>query len=172
MIEVTGNLWDYPATVFVLSTNGAVKYNGEAVMGRGCAKQAKDRYPGLAMLLGNSLKTYGNHVSNLGSWDGKIIISFPVKHASETCKPNKSNVVKHMQKQFEPGQTVPGWACVADRVLILRSAMELVKLVDEGSYSKIVCPRFGCGAGELDWEDIRSVLAPILDDRFHVIIFK
>lgn len=35
MIEVKGNLWTYPAEVRVITTNGFVKKNGEAVMGIG-----------------------------------------------------------------------------------------------------------------------------------------
>ena len=67
MLEVKGNLWtfEYPNTspdsyVRCITTNGFVKKNGEAVMGRGCAKEACERYPGLAKQLGEKIIKKGN----------------------------------------------------------------------------------------------------------------
>jgi len=41
MREVTGNLWTYrPAGIRVITTNGTIKASGEAVMGKGCAREA------------------------------------------------------------------------------------------------------------------------------------
>ena len=157
MLEVRGNLWTYPADVRVITTNGSVKTNGECVMGRGCAKEARDRCPGLAKLLGDKIAEKGNHVHFLyseGQEDLIDVYSFPVKH-------------KWMEK--------------ADIKLIERSARELVHEMigmpsDTGylvspTSSVIVLPRPGCGNGGLRWEDVKEVISPILDDRFHVITF-
>lgn len=78
MKEIAGNIWDfYPGHAIVITTNGNVKKkNGECVMGRGCAKEAKDRFPWIAKELGFRIKRYGNHVHLLGQG----IISFPTKH--------------------------------------------------------------------------------------------
>ena len=46
MKEVTGNIWDYPADIVCITTNGSTTRNGSAVMGKGIALQAKERYPG------------------------------------------------------------------------------------------------------------------------------
>jgi hypothetical protein len=159
MIEVKGNLWTYPADVLVITTNGTVKKNGECVMGRGCAKEAKDKCSGwnLAKHLGDLITEKGNHVHflySIGQQDMVDVYSFPVKH-------------KWMEK--------------ADIELIKRSAHELVHemigmpsdkgyLVSETT-SVILLPRPGCGNGQLKWEDVKPVLEPILDDRFHVITF-
>ena len=64
MIETTGNLWDFwEAGEWVgITTNGIVKSNGLAVMGRGIAKQAVDRVPEIQKQLAWKLNTSGNHV--------------------------------------------------------------------------------------------------------------
>lgn len=143
MIEVRGNLWTYPADIRVITTNGTVKKNGECVMGRGCALEATKKYSGIAKILGTHIKEKGNHVGFIfGSAEG--IWSFPVKH---------------------------NWYEKADIELIKRSAEELVALLPKDKKLRVVLPRPGCGNGGLKWEDVKPVLEPILDDRFHVITF-
>lgn len=151
MIEVRGNLWDYPADVRCITTNGFVKKNGLAVMGRGCAFEATKRYGGIAKILGRQIKENGNHVAKIYG-AAEAIYSFPVKH---------------------------NWFEKADPTLIERSAHELVAAINGTPTNdpiaiaqlRIVLPRPGCGNGQLRWEDVQPVLAPILDDRFHVITF-
>lgn len=78
MKEIFGNAWDLYLnyTYLAITTNGFVKMNGEAVMGRGIALQIKLRYPDMPMILGYLIKTNGNIVQHLVS----NFISFPVKH--------------------------------------------------------------------------------------------
>ena len=51
MIEIHGNLWQLPATWRGITTNGFVRKNGTAVMGRGCAREAATRFPGFANIV-------------------------------------------------------------------------------------------------------------------------
>jgi hypothetical protein len=79
MREITGNLWDYygkPNTVVLITTNGFVKKNGEAVMGRGCALEATRKFPGIARILGDLIHLNGNTVFE----PVKGVYTFPVKH--------------------------------------------------------------------------------------------
>lgn len=151
MREVTGNLWTYPADVRVITTNGTVKKNGECVMGRGCALEAKKRWPDFPVYLGKQIQVCGNVVLACGYWpnDNARIYTFPVKHQ---------------------------WMEKADVALIRKSAIDLVQQIDQmnrmdQNLVTIVMPRPGCGNGGLRWEDVKPVLEPILDDRFHVITF-
>ena len=149
MIEITGNLWTFEADVRVITTNGTVKKNGECVMGRGCALEAKLRWPRFPAYLGQQLTECGNVVLDCGGWPGEDarIVTFPVKHH---------------------------WHERADLDLIRRSALDLHHLSNLRSsvgWDTIVMPRPGCGNGGLRWEDVCPVIAPILDDRFHVITF-
>jgi len=77
MREVVGNLWDYymKATI-VITTNGSLKKSGECVLGKGCAFEAKKKFPWVAKVLGALIIKGGNKVFYLG--DG--LVSFPVKH--------------------------------------------------------------------------------------------
>lgn len=149
MIEVYGNLWTEPG-VKVITTNGYVKTNGNAVMGAGCALEAANKYKDLPKLLGARIRRDGNHVHHFHVKDKENIVytlfTFPVKHE---------------------------WHQIADLTLIERSAIEIMGLSRTLGYNgSIVIPRPGCGNGGLVWKDVKSVISPILDNRFKVITFK
>lgn len=77
MKEVIGNLWAAPTPFKIITTNGTVRKDGRAVMGRGCAYQAAQRYPKLPIQLGLRLAEFGNHVFLFQDFS---LITFPVKH--------------------------------------------------------------------------------------------
>jgi hypothetical protein len=79
MIEIKGDLWSYynlPSHLIFITTNGCITRSGKAVMGRGCALEAKARFPHLPKVLAGLIEMNGNIVQELtgGIW------SFPVKH--------------------------------------------------------------------------------------------
>ena len=156
----------------VITTNGCVKSTGAGVMGRGCAKEAAEIFPYLPLSLGRLIRRIGNHVGVMLISADIHLISFPVKPESGICNPNKSNIVGHMKDKFEPGVMVPGWACKAELKLIKQSAIELRDLVNSKGWNKIIIPRPGCGAGELDWEHVRPILEKYLGDEFYCITYK
>jgi hypothetical protein len=146
VIEHTFNMWDFPADLYVITTNGTVKANGEAVMGRGCAKEAADRWPWLPKLLGESINTIGNciRIFNLGT-ELTTVVTMPVKH------------------EF--------WM-TADIELIEKNTANLAALAELWQMMNkrpptVAMPRPGCGAGQLNWEDVRPIIAQ-LPDNFHV----
>ena len=166
MKEQIKDLWT--AEILCITTNGFVKSNGECVMGRGCAYEAKLRYPKLPLKLGRYIAKHGNRVFDLGvQADGKRIISFPVK--PKTAVFNGSNAVKHMRYRFRIGDTVPGWAAKADLKIIEESCKQLVALADRLKLRDVHLPRPGCGAGELSYEAVRPILEKYLDDRFIIV---
>ena len=79
MTEIKGNIWNYrgPNSWTVITTNGFVKNNGCAVMGRGVALQAASKFPEMPKVLGERIKTGGNHVHFFSQ---QRLIAFPVKH--------------------------------------------------------------------------------------------
>ena len=78
MKGIVGDAWKLKEhfNYLAITTNGFVKTNEHAVMGRGIAKQAKDKYPGIDHLLGKKIQALGNHVHLLTA----DLVSFPVKH--------------------------------------------------------------------------------------------
>lgn len=170
MLEIYGNLFEQNADVICITTNGFVRKDGRAVMGKGCAREAVSLVPGIEYILGNAIKRNGNVPNYLARNNGINLYSFPVKPISSIF--HGDNAVTHMQDRFMPGQEIPGWACKADIDLIKASAEHLVMLANKYKWNKIVLPRPGCGAGELDWySSIKPMLEKILDDRFHIITF-
>ncbi|MGH7181732.1 MAG: ADP-ribose-binding protein [Nitrospiraceae bacterium] len=78
MQGIKGNIWTFhPANWIVIPTNGSIKKDGCAVMGRGLALDASRRYPLFPQQLGQVLKQVGNHNA---VWAAFKIITFPVKH--------------------------------------------------------------------------------------------
>lgn len=80
MKEVKGELWNYykkDGYRICLTVNGTLKKNGEAVLGRGCALEAKQRLPGIAQVWGTRLKDYGLKFMYLHEFD---LFMFPVKY--------------------------------------------------------------------------------------------
>ena len=140
MNQVSGNLWEESADYVVITTNGYVKVNGCAVMGRGVALQAKTRYPGIDTALGSLLKAEGNHVGIIAPY---LLIALPVKH--------------HWQ---EP----------ADLELIKRSLRELNVLAKRLHPQKLVMPMPGTGNGQRKFEEVMPlVLAEGLGDNVTLV---
>lgn len=76
MKELQADLWEVEADLRVITTNGTIKRNGKAVMGRGCAAEARKRYIGIASRLGDYLQEYGNRPVLLYP----DLMTLPVKH--------------------------------------------------------------------------------------------
>ena len=158
------DLWSFVGKVdaICITTNGDVKKDGRAVMGRGCAQEAAQRWPYLPLQFGQLLRKCGNCIMPLGlilptgqlvngtpehpAWKakkelgGSYLISFPVKHH---------------------------WNEEADLHLIHYSAQTLAFWAQY--YSSVVLPRPGCGNGRLSWDTVKPVIASCLDDKFLVV---
>ena len=165
-----GDLFHMDADAICITTNGFTKKNGDAVMGRGCAKKASEHLPELPKMLGNLLRTQGNQVHHLIDVNEISLMAFPVKPVSIVYV-SPDDVVTHMRDKFSLGDTVPGYAAVADINIIEQSCQQLVQIANEQQWDKVIIPKPGCGAGELAWSVVAPVLHTYLDSRFYVVTF-
>lgn len=168
MREMIGNIFEIDADAVCVTTNGFVKRNGEGVMGAGIAKQMKDMFPDLPKLLGNSIKKFGNEVNVLCRVDGTHLVAFPTKDSSGIA--DGTNVVPHASYML--GAFVPGFHLKSTLQRIEQSCKELVWLTDFHNYKTVLLTRAGCGNGGLDWNDVKPVMAKLLDDRFIIVDIK
>ena len=144
MLEARGDLWSYHdagAQWTVVTTNGIVLRNGEAVTGAGCALEATHRYPEWPWELGHDLTTKGNHVHVFSKYR---LVSFPTKN---------------------------DWRDDSDLDLIEASCRELMATLEPYNSPLVYLPRPGCGRGRLRWSEVQPVIEPILDDRVVIVTF-
>lgn len=141
MQEVVGNLWEFHGQGFCIGipVNGDRRRDGRAVMGAGVALAAANRFPNLPILLGEKLRTSGNHSYY---WEEFRLLTLPTKEA---------------------------WIQPSNLGLIQRTAREAVHLADHYQLTTIYCPRLGCGLGGLAWKDVARVLHALWDDRFIIV---
>lgn len=143
--QAVGDLWEIgeDADAVVITTNGTLKHNHHAVMGRGCAREAATKFPGLPKQLGQEIFGHGNVVHTFLMPSEKFaLVAFPVKHE---------------------------WWQKADVELIAASTISLIDEADENKWQTVVMPRPGCGNGGLSWWSIEPMLQEALDDRFTVV---
>lgn len=117
-----------------ITTNGFVKNDGTAVMGRGNAAQARKIWAeefnvDLPKLLGKELKNHGNKIFHLDTQ----LYTFPVKK---------------------------NWFDRASKKLISKSAERLKEIAQENKDKVFILPRPGCGNGQLKWKRVK----PLLED--------
>ncbi len=144
MKEITGDIWDFheKGHWIVITTNGNLNTKGEAVMGKGIALQAKQRYPDLPWELGKQIREIGNSLHCDGS---KGLLFFPTKY---------------------------DWWEKSDLKLIETSTQEMVDFFDNtiSEYlTPVYLVRPGCSNGQLNWKDVKPILEKYLDDRFVVV---
>lgn len=137
--EHIGDMWRVDADAVVITTNGRTNMYGLAIMGRGCAKEASDKFPKLPIELGERIRHFGN-----------IPFAFPLTVHAGYVKPIITLPVKHH------------WQEPADINLIWRGMNKLVPIVEALGLSTVAMPRPGCGNGQLDWEDMKDEMGVVL----------
>jgi len=141
MKESIGKLWAAkPEFIKCVTTNGVVKQNGELVMGKGVALQAKERYPQLPSLLGSYVRSNGNMIYYFEELN---IASFPTKN---------------------------NWKDKSDIQLIIKSCVQLNAMLENlNRYAVLPRPGCSNGGLDWE-KEVRPVISRVLSDRVWVII--
>ena len=131
-------------SVFIIPTNGSVNAKGKAVMGRGLAYDASQRYDTLATKLGDWIKEAGNKCCYFPT---ECFITFPVKEQ---------------------------WFDTASLYLIGRSCRETNELIQRfhDEIQKIFIPHVGCGNGRLQWRLVRPILEERCEGNYTIVSRK
>lgn len=135
MIEyVSGNIFDSKADVIVNPVNL------KGVMGKGLAKQFKDRYPKMFRIYSNACKNGSFEMSKLMliSEEDHRILLFPTK--IDWRKPSKLEYIKEGLDKF-------------------------IDNYERLNIKSIAFPKIGCGLGGLDWADVDFILNYYLGNR-------
>jgi hypothetical protein len=137
MKVVYKDLWDIYASLkpdefICITTNGSIRRDGCAVMGRGCAYEATQKFPDIQKKLGVLLKS-GNHVHCFPEYK---LFTFPVK----TTWDQQASLNLIQQSCYE-----------------LSAYIEHSRHV-EMAY----LPKPGCDNGRLRWENVEPTIDMIL----------
>ena len=137
-----GNMWSAfsDADFFVITTNSFVKANGAAVLGRGIARQARDRFPAFDLRLGLCISDSVGHLGRYGLIVGRKLGAFQVKY--------------HFRDRADPG-------------LIAYSASKLVEFATARPDQQIHLNYPGIGNGGLP-RPVVAPLLDDLPDNVHV----
>ncbi len=149
MRTIQGDLFTCPKAndAICVTTNGIVKSNGLAVMGKGIAKIFALQFPDLPAILAQKLQG-GNHAYylkdiSLSDNSTYAILSFPTKN---------------------------DWRNPSDLQLILRSCNELTVIVNEHNIHNCYIPLPGCACGQLNPNDVIPAISNILNDKFVLVL--
>lgn len=141
MLEAIGDLWELArGNSLAITTNGLTNLKGLAIMGRGIAKDAADRFPDIKRELGVNLLIGGNKVYDLGQREEWHLYSFPTKNS---------------------------WREDSSLDLIKNSCIQIMEYVEPDE--KVFIGRPGCGYGGLLWSDVKPIIEVLLDDRFCIV---
>ena len=145
MIERTGDMFaEYlsPEVVYVITTNGYVRNDGSAVMGRGTALRAATLHKDVPRILGDLLLSYGNRPFILPY----NFVTLPVKHKWDE-KADTELIIRS-----------------------LAGLKHLLRIYGQGR--QIYLPRPGCGNGQLDWGTVSPIVNEWFGDDNHVVVWS
>ena len=190
MFEMTGNIFDLAfnspgPNILLIMTNGCWTSKGDAVMGRGIAKAAKELFPDCSKTLGTFLRLHYEHFKDYpGSEEGepwnvpyKIgmhgdthVFSFPTKPTKVTV--TKTSILPRFFSERQMGMRIDGWKGFSLLPLIERSAKFIASLVGEkpSFLERVFLPRVGTLNGGLEWDDVREVLEKYFNDDRYIVV--
>lgn len=140
MLEMTGDITKLFDHEYVcIPTNGRTNFDGDAIMGAGVAKLAKEHWPSFPEKLGKRLDRWGNRVYYFPEYRA---FSFPTKDHWQ--RPASMFIIEDS----------------IDQIVLLQKAMGM---------EAIYLPRPGTGLGQLSWRTVRSEIVQKLSDNFVIV---
>jgi hypothetical protein len=150
MRKARGNIWKLAGVLdhIVIPTSIGWRKDGSAVLGRGLARQAADKWPQLPLIYGEICQQRG--------------VETPVCPIRPPGL-NPRNLLLFPVKPLNVAQPWQSWNQPADILLIRRSLRELEELLPQLVGNKdIWIPDVGCGNGQLPV----AVVRPLIESQF------
>lgn len=144
------DLWKRNKIVCITVSLEVRKKDLSGIVDRGNALALAPYVPGLAGKLGQFIMI---GKGNVGFLHDNVIAFFtkPSFCKFNHCLPDEVH-------RYSWGQTIPGGHCMADPVIVARSARQLLRLVIKEHLQEVYLPVPGVENGRLDVEDIREAL--------------
>ena len=116
MILERGDMWSIfnETDIFMITTNPIIRKDGAVVMGRGIAKETKDRFPGLPYKFAEFLEASGfSKIGMIGEYEDTDIWWFMVKdhwreHAKLEIIKESVDLVHKIRSNFRVDLNFPG----------------------------------------------------------------
>lgn len=156
MIEIKGDFWMIQADWKCIPTNGSLRKNGEAIFGKGLAKQARDRFDDIEIIAGQSQQRLGNVFRFLCLCGDSGLIS--------------GNSYSYKLFAFP---TKDKWNDCSSLSLIRKSIVQMTEVLEscEETPNSILLPRVGCGEGHRGWEnEVKPLLTKFLPEELSELI--
>lgn len=155
-----------------ITTNESLNVRGECIMGAGIAKQAKNYWPDIPLLLGNQISAGNKGVQVIKQVETTDIVSFPTKPGDTEVGTEGFTLLPKFQERFPVGTVAQGWAFMSSIDIIKTSVDELVDLAHDREWNTVAMPVPGVGFGGLPRNEVMALLEDSLDDRFWVCKLK
>lgn len=155
--------WIFDADAICIPTNGHYNRLGAAVMNGACAKEAARRWPEIQIRLGKLLRFLGKNIP---------YIIGAVNEEAEYIELTANLIADHQFKclifNFPTTHNLTRGPEIG---LIKQSAIILMDYINQYNLKKVILARPGVGINELKWDDVKSEIENILDDRVTVVSF-
>lgn len=144
------DLWKNGKTICITVSLEVRRRDLCGVIDRGNALSLAARIPGLARKLGEYIMISKGEVGFIH----ERVIAFFTK--PESCKFERG--LPDEIYRYNWGQRIPGGHCLADPVIVARSARQLMRLAASERLRRVFLPFPGVGDGKVDMEDIQEAL--------------
>ena len=151
MQVIKGNIWDKhtEGSFICITVNCTPNSRGVAIMGKGIALEAANRYSYLPILLGRTQIEFG-------------------EEEFFSSRSKRPQVFKSCRLITFPTKVI--WKEKSNIILIQNSCDLLMKMLEDSKFdfipTPIYLPKPGCSNGGLLWEEVEPAITEILDDRF------
>ncbi len=152
------NLWESKADIYAITTNSFIKNNGELVMGRGAALEAKNQYSRLAYEAGERILQMCGHLGEYNWFDISRVLPSGCMY---DIRDGKALRLVHIFGMF---QVKYHFKDKADLDLIYRSTLILKNQAQRMPYAKIAMNFPGIGNGGLSIDQVLPIVQILPDN--------